>query len=64
MPKYLTFKDLRERGLFNNRTTLKRYIDNHGFPRPYRMAANRALWRDDDVDAWLESRRERRETAA
>ena len=64
MVKYLNFKDLCERGLFNNRTTLKRYIDHHGFPRPYRMAASRALWREDEVEAWLESRRERAETAA
>lgn len=56
--KYLSFKDLCERGLFNNRTTLMRWIRYHGFPRPYRVPGNRALWREDEVDAWLESRRE------
>ena len=58
MPKYLTFNDLKTRGLFNNRTTLKRYIDHHDFPRPYRLAANRALWREDEIERWLEARRE------
>ena len=58
MPKYLRFRDLEKRGLFNNRTTLKRYIARHGFPRPYRLAGNRSIWREDEINEWLEARRE------
>mgnify|MGYP006436126827 CR=1 FL=1 len=58
MPKFIDYKTLVARGLFNNRTTLHRYIENHGFPRPYRLAGNRSIWREEEINAWLEARRE------
>jgi predicted DNA-binding transcriptional regulator AlpA len=55
--KFLTFKELVRRGIFNNRMTLKRAMDKHGFPRPYRPGDRRVLWAEAQVDAWLAGRR-------
>jgi len=60
----LTYDALVERGIFNNRMTLKRAMEKHGFPRPYRLGERRIAWSRDAVDAWLESRRQNAEANA
>ena len=55
--KLLTFKELVRRGIFSNRMTLKRAMDKHDFPRPYRPGARRVLWAEAEVYEWLAGRK-------
>jgi hypothetical protein len=52
----LTYSALVERGIFNNRMTLKRAMDKYGFPRPYKLGGRRVAWSREAVEAWLASR--------
>jgi predicted DNA-binding transcriptional regulator AlpA len=54
--KYLRFEDLRARGIFNNRETLRRWIRDHGFPPPIRLGPNTVAWPAKAVQAWLDAR--------
>jgi hypothetical protein len=56
IPKLLRFKDLKERGLVPNWTTLLRWIELEGFPAGIRLAPNTRAWTEDEVAAWLASR--------
>jgi prophage regulatory protein len=60
--KLLRYADLVEGGIVNNRTTLSRWIEQHGFPKPIRLGPNSVAWAEEEVSKWLEARRE--ETAA
>jgi hypothetical protein len=52
----LRFRDLKQRGVVNNRVTLRNWIENEKFP-PGRMAGpNTRLWSEAEVAAWLDSR--------
>ena len=55
--KFLRFADLKERGVVRNWTTLLRLIDQERFPPGIRIGAQTRGWPDDQVEAWLESRR-------
>jgi hypothetical protein len=55
--RFLIYDNLVERGIFNNRMTLRRAIKDHGFPKPYKLSSTRVLWDEVEVDAWLVSRR-------
>jgi predicted DNA-binding transcriptional regulator AlpA len=57
MTAYLRFNDLRDRGIINNRMTLTRWIKNEGFPEPYRFGPRNTAWAEDEVNAWIESRK-------
>jgi predicted DNA-binding transcriptional regulator AlpA len=50
------FKDLVENGIVNNRVTLKRAIELHGFPKPIALGPNTIAWRRSEVEEWIESR--------
>jgi hypothetical protein len=50
------FRDLKARGIVQNYPTLKRLIDCQGFPPGFRLGPNTRVWRESDVEAWLESR--------
>lgn len=54
MTRYLTFRDLVERGRFNNRMTLDRHIKAGLFPAPVRIGANSVRW--DEAEAALYDR--------
>ena len=43
-------------GIVNNRTTLSRWIKDHGFPTGVVLGPNTRAWPEDEVDAWLEKR--------
>ena len=58
MTKILRYPDLVDRGVVRNRTQLGRLIKNHDFPSPISLGANSRGWFEDEVDAWLQSRRE------
>jgi predicted DNA-binding transcriptional regulator AlpA len=49
----LTYATLVHRGIFNNRTTLRRAIKNYGFPEPNKLGERRVLWDAAEVDCWL-----------
>ena len=52
----LNYDALVERGIFNNRMTLKRSMEKYGFPRPIKLGIRRVAWSRAAVDAWLASR--------
>jgi predicted DNA-binding transcriptional regulator AlpA len=52
----LRFRDLRERGVVNNWTTLQRWIKQCGFPRGVKIGPNSRAWYEKDVDEWLAAR--------
>jgi len=63
-PVYLSAKETRALVGGISDTALRRlwrYRDDTDFPRPIRLTpgvSGRLLWREDEVIAWLESRRE------
>jgi len=54
---FLSYSTLVTRGLFSNRMTLKRAMDKHGFPRPYRLGERRVAWSEGEVAVWLAGRK-------
>jgi len=56
MTKFLRFHDLVAMGILTNRMTLKRWIDDRGFPRPVKLGVNTAAYPAHEVEAWLNAR--------
>ena len=52
----LRFSDLKKRAIVGNRVTLKRWIDEEGFPPGIMLGAHTRAWRESDVEEWLASR--------
>ena len=52
----LRFRDLKVRGIVGNHVTLKRWIEREGFPPGRMLGPNTRVWREDDIDAWLDLR--------
>ena len=61
MTVLLRFADLKARGIVNNWPSLKRWIDREGFPPGRKLAANTRVWTEEEIEAWLASRREWRD---
>ena len=55
--RYLRFKDLQQRNIVRNWTTLMRLMREQGFPAGIRVGAQARAWDEAEVAAWLESRR-------
>jgi len=55
--KFLRFKDLKQRNIVRNWTTLMRLMREQGFPAGTRVGAQARAWDEAEVEAWLESRR-------
>ena len=53
---FLRFSDLKDRGIVSNHVTLKRWIATQGFPPGFMLGPNTRVWRESDVEAWLQSR--------
>ena len=53
MTKYLRYPKLVERGLVNNRATLKNLIDKCGFPPGRLIGPNTRVWTDEELDAYV-----------
>jgi predicted DNA-binding transcriptional regulator AlpA len=64
MTKYLRFHDLVALGILTNRMTLKRWIDDQGFPRPIKLGHSTAVYPADAVEAWIAQRAQREPKAA
>jgi predicted DNA-binding transcriptional regulator AlpA len=54
--KYLRFRDLKERGIVNNRPTLSRWIENEGFPPGRRLGPNTRVWEEREIEEYVASR--------
>jgi predicted DNA-binding transcriptional regulator AlpA len=55
--KFLRFKDLKQRNIVRNWTTLTRLMREQDFPAGARVGAQARAWDEAEVEAWLESRR-------
>jgi predicted DNA-binding transcriptional regulator AlpA len=55
--KFLRFKDLKQRNVVRNWTTLMRLMREQDFPAGTRVGAQARAWDEAEVEAWLESRR-------
>jgi len=60
----LRFADLERRGIVRNWPQLRRLISNAGFPPGFLISANARVWDEDEVDAWVDSRRSQTSVAA
>jgi predicted DNA-binding transcriptional regulator AlpA len=56
MKRKLRFRDLRDRGVIDNRTTLQRWVKSQGFPPGKKIGPNTRVWDEDEVDGWIDSR--------
>jgi predicted DNA-binding transcriptional regulator AlpA len=54
--RLLRFKDLQARGIVNNWPTLKRWVAARGFPSGMYLGPGTRVWRESDIEAWLNSR--------
>jgi predicted DNA-binding transcriptional regulator AlpA len=52
----LRFRDLKQRKIVNNPVTLNRWIRQEGFPPGFMLGPNTRVWREADIDAWIDSR--------
>jgi hypothetical protein len=57
MGKRLRFRDLKTRGIVDNRATLRNWILKLGFPKGQLTGANVRTWDEDtEINPWLASR--------
>jgi len=56
MSVLVRFRELKARRIVSNHVTLKRWIEKEGFPRGFLLGPNTRVWRESDVEAWLDSR--------
>lgn len=52
----LRFNDLKARNIIRSRMTLKRAMEQHGFPQPIRLSTRSVAWDEMAVAAWLQQR--------
>ena len=50
------FSDLQRLEIVSNRVSLKRLMDQSGFPAPIRLGLRRVAWRLKDVRKWVDER--------
>jgi prophage regulatory protein len=60
----LRFPDLKALGIVNNRMTLRRWIEGHGFPKHVQLGPNSIGWIRAEVQAWLAIRAAERKLQA
>jgi predicted DNA-binding transcriptional regulator AlpA len=52
----LRFRELKERGIVENRVTLGNWVKTLGFPHGQLTGPNSRTWGEDEVQAWLDRR--------
>lgn len=52
----LRFRDLKDRRIVSNHVTLGRWIAKEGFPPGCMLGPNTRVWRESEIEAWLQSR--------
>jgi predicted DNA-binding transcriptional regulator AlpA len=62
--RLIRYPDLKQKGVVNSRMTLKRLIDDHGFPPGVLVTPNARAWDEAEVDVWIASRPTARKPAA
>ena len=60
----LRFADLKRRNIVRNYVTLGRWIEYEGFPPGRLLGPNTRVWREFEIDAWLDSRPTEKRSAA
>ena len=63
-PTLVSWSDLKVRGIQFSRATIYRKIENGSFPRPLKIGANRIAWLASEIDEWIQSLAEARNTEA
>ena len=58
LKKRIRFRELKERGIVNNRPSLKNLQEQRGFPLGKLTGANSRTWTEDEVDEWVDSQPE------
>ena len=56
MDALLRFSDLKARRVVGNHPTLKRWIEQEGFPPGRWLGPKTHVWTESEVEAWLNSR--------
>ena len=56
MEKLFRFADLRERGVVDSWSQLRRLMERHGFPRGRMLSPNQRTWTEGEVNSWYRSR--------
>jgi hypothetical protein len=55
-PKMLGWADLAARGILYHRNYLRELWESGRFPRPIKISARKLVWRDDEIDAWIQDK--------
>jgi predicted DNA-binding transcriptional regulator AlpA len=55
--RFLNWRDLLERGLVSSKTQARRLWERGLFPKPLHLSERVIAWREDEVEAWAQSRR-------
>ena len=56
VPTFLRYNDLKARRIFQNRTTLRRWLAAGLFPQPILLGPNSLAWKQSDVEEWIAQR--------
>ncbi len=56
--QYLRFKDLKQRKVVENRTTLQRWIATQGFPPGVLLGPRTRAWTEAEIEAYAARRRQ------
>jgi hypothetical protein len=64
MDRFLSFNDLKDRGIVRNRVTLSRWIESQGFPQGVLLGPNTRRFSEREVENWLERRPKENEPSA
>jgi len=52
-PRFLTWSDLRQRGVAYSGNHLRRMWDDGRFPAPLHLSSRKLVWRESDIEKWF-----------
>ena len=56
LSRLLRFRDLKDRKIVLNHVTLKRWVDQEGFPPGRLLGPNTRVWTEAEIEAWVADR--------